>query len=393
MRDDDRMLNLTDAQFGSGIVGVCDICGARQAVIVLKKERFKLCVLDFLNKSWIKTDKKPGVPAPLYRSERVTFDTGATSSGKAQAIVLSPTKAVKHPVVLLTPDTYGITTTLLDAGIRFAREGYEVLIPDIVKTDGRGATLHIALRSSAQLRGGVAVNSPSVANVLRLYGDALNYLRSREMVDPTKAALFGTSYGASLALALAAQDTRLAAVALAYPMPVRPRGPCEPHHRASSLPPGLGRPVVPKGLGAAHRRPVRDQDLLRVHRDPRGSPRLPRPGPAQVRGRPRGGRVDMGPLLPQAEPRSSAPEGARDASETCGRGPSGETLGSRPFRRPCGNGPHCDGNSQVIRAVPRHRPRPCREFRGIVCGVSVSGPYGPQVPRRPDLTRLGRTQL
>jgi carboxymethylenebutenolidase len=222
MRDDDRMLNLPDAEFGSGIVGVCDICGARQAVIVLKKERFKLCVLDFLNKSWIKTDKKPGVPAPLYRSERVTFDTGATTSGKAQAVVLTPTKAVKHPVVLLTPDTYGITTTLLDAAIRFAREGYEVLIPDIVKTDGRGATLHIALRSSAQLRGGVAVNSPSVASLLRLYGDALNYLRSREMVDPTKAALFGTSYGASLALALAAQDTRLAAVALAYPMPVRP---------------------------------------------------------------------------------------------------------------------------------------------------------------------------
>ena len=222
MRDDDRMLNLTDVDFGSGIVGVCDICGARQAVVVLKKERFKLCVLDFLNKTWIKTDKKPGVPAPLYRSERVTFDTGATSSGKAQAIVLSPTKAVKHPVVLLTPDTYGITTTLLDAGIRFAREGYEVLIPDIAKTDGRGAALHIALRSSAQLRGGVAVGSPQVANLLRLYGDGLEYLRSREMVDTTKSAVFGTSYGASLALALAAEDTRLAAVALAYPMPVKP---------------------------------------------------------------------------------------------------------------------------------------------------------------------------
>ena len=222
MRDDDRMLNLTDAEFGSGIVGVCDICGSRQAVVVLTKERFKLCVLDFLNKTWIKTDKKPGVPAPLYRSERVTFDTGATSSGKAQAIVLSPTKTVKHPVVLLTPDTYGITTTLLDAAIRFAREGYEVLIPDIIKTDGRGAALHVALRSSARFRGGVAVGSPKVANLLRLYGDALNYLRSREMVDPTKAALFGTSYGASLALALAAQDTRLAAVALAYPMAVRP---------------------------------------------------------------------------------------------------------------------------------------------------------------------------
>ncbi len=222
MRDDDRMLNLTDAQFGSGIVGVCDICGSRQAVVVLSKERFKLCVIDFLNKTWIKTDKKPGVPARLYRSERVTFDTGATSAGKAQAVVLSPTKAAKHPVVLLTPDTYGITTTLLDAGIRFAREGYEVLIPDIIKTDGRGAALHLATRSSAQLRGGVDVNSRSVVSLLRLYADALNYLRSREMVDPNKAAVFGTSYGGSLALALAAQDTKLAAVALAYPMPVHP---------------------------------------------------------------------------------------------------------------------------------------------------------------------------
>ncbi|MGA8604169.1 MAG: dienelactone hydrolase family protein [Thermoplasmata archaeon] len=222
MRDDDRLLNLTDVQFGAGIVGVCDICGARQAVIVLTKERFKLCVLDFLNKTWIKTDKKPGVPAPIYRSERVAFETRAVSSGRAQAIVLSPTKVVKHPVVLLTPDVYGITTTLLDAAIRFAREGFEVLIPDLLKTEGVGTGHHLALRSSAQLRGGVAVGSRKVAMLLQLYGDALDYLRGREMVDPTKAAVFGTSYGASLALALAAQDTRLAAVALAYPMPVQP---------------------------------------------------------------------------------------------------------------------------------------------------------------------------
>jgi dienelactone hydrolase len=222
MRDDDRLLNLTDAEFGSGVVGVCDICGTRQAVVILTKERFKLCVLDFLNKTWIKTDKKPGAPAPAYRSERVTFDTEVAASGKAQAIVLSPTKAVKHPVVLLTPDVYGITTTLLDAAIRFAREGFEVLIPDVLKTDGVGAGHHLALRSGAQFRGGVAVGSRKVAELLRLYGDALDSLRGRDMVDPAKAAVFGTSYGASLALALAAQDSRLAAVALAYPMPVRP---------------------------------------------------------------------------------------------------------------------------------------------------------------------------
>jgi len=223
MRDDDRMLNLPDAQFGSGIVGVCDICGQRQAVVVLTKERFKLCVLDFLNKTWLKTDKKPGVPPPLYRSERVTFGTGATRAEKAPAIVLSPTKKVKHPVVLITPDTFGITTTLLDAAIRFAREGFEVMIPDLVKSDRSVPGLHLALRSSAQFRGGVAVNSPRVAALVRLYADALDYLRAREMVDPAKSAVFGTSYGGSLALALAAEETRLAAVALAYPMPVRPR--------------------------------------------------------------------------------------------------------------------------------------------------------------------------
>lgn len=222
MRDDDRLLNLPDAQFGSGVVGVCDICGSRQAVVVLTRERFKLCVLDFLNKTWIKTDKKPGVPAPLYRSERVTFGTESASSGKAQAIVLSPTKVVRHPVVLLTPDVYGITTTLLDAAIRFAREGFEVLVPDLLKTEGVGVGHHLALRSGTRFRGGVSLGSPKVAGLLRLYEDALDYLRGREMVDPSKSAVFGTSYGASLALGLAAQDTRLAAVALAYPQPVRP---------------------------------------------------------------------------------------------------------------------------------------------------------------------------
>jgi len=222
MRDDDRLLNLTDAEFGAGVVGVCDICGTRQAVIVLKKERYKLCVLDFLNKTWLKTDKKPGVAAPLYRCERIVFDTGAIPSGKAPAIVLSPTKVVKHPVVLLTPDVFGITTTLLDAAIRFAREGFEVMIPDIQKTEGVGPGHAVALRSGAQFGGGVRLASRRVAVLLEIYSDALDYLRSREMVDPMKAAAFGTSYGGSLALGLAARDTRLAAVALAYPMPVRP---------------------------------------------------------------------------------------------------------------------------------------------------------------------------
>ena len=221
MRDDDRMMDLPN-EFGSGIVGVCDICGVRQAVIILSKERYKLCVLDFLNKTWAQSDKKPGAPAPLYRSDRVWYETEATASGKAPAILLTPTKVVRHPIVLITPDVYGLTTTLLDAAIRFAREGCEVMIPDVGKTDGIGAGHHVALRAGSRLRGGVSLRSARVVDLLHLYTDALAFLRAREMVDPSKTAVFGASYGASLALVLASQDTKLTAVALAYPQPVSP---------------------------------------------------------------------------------------------------------------------------------------------------------------------------
>jgi len=223
MRDDDRLLDLPAAQFGSGVIGVCDICGTRQAVIVLSKERFKLCVIDFLNKTWLKTDKKPGVPAPLYRSERIWFESRASSAGKAPGIVLSPTKVVRHPVVLITPDTFGLTTTVLDGAIRLAREGFEVLLPDLHKTDGIGPLHHVSLWAGEALGSGVSVEAKRTARLVDLYIDALDYLRGREMVDASKSAVFGTSYGGSLALALAARDTRLAAVALAYPVPVRPR--------------------------------------------------------------------------------------------------------------------------------------------------------------------------
>jgi carboxymethylenebutenolidase len=222
MRDDDRMLDLPGLKFGSGVIGVCDVCGVRQAVVILNKERFKLCVIDFLNKTWLKTDKKPGVPAPLYHSDRVWFNTQASSSGKAQGILLTPTKVVRHPVVLITPDTFGLTTTVLDGAIRLAREGFEVFLPDLFKIDGIGGTHHVALRAGVRLGGGVAVESGRASMLLDLYADALDYLRGREMVDASKSAVFGTSYGATLALGLAARDTKLAAVVLAYPAPVRP---------------------------------------------------------------------------------------------------------------------------------------------------------------------------
>ncbi len=222
MRDDDRLLDLPEAEFGSGVIGVCDICGERQAVVVLTKERFRLCVLDFLNKTWLRTEKAPSHPAPLYRSERVEFETTALPGGRAPAIVLTPTKVVRHPAVLVVPDLYGITTTLLDGAIRFAREGFEVLIPDLGKTDGVGPMDLAAMRAGRLSRGGVSAGSPRVTRLVGLYTDALRHLTGRPMVDPARTAVFGVSYGGTLALVLAAESTAISAVALAYPAPVRP---------------------------------------------------------------------------------------------------------------------------------------------------------------------------
>jgi dienelactone hydrolase len=222
MRDDDLLLKTPGLEFGSGVVGVCDICGKRQAVIVLTKERYKLCVIDFLNKTWATSKAKPGAPLPPYRSERVTFATDAVPSGEAMAILLTPTKQVRRPVVLITPEVYGITTSLLDAAIHFARAGFEVLIPDVGKTALFGPTDHLTSRLRLRTQGGVPVTTPRVAKLVRFYADALNYLRGRDMVDADKSAVFGLSYGGALALAVAGLDQRLTAVALAYPVPVSP---------------------------------------------------------------------------------------------------------------------------------------------------------------------------
>jgi dienelactone hydrolase len=222
MRDDDLLLSTPGLEFGSGVIGPCDVCGKRQAVIVLTKERFKLCVIDFLNKTWVASKAKPGAPLPPYRSERVTFPTDAIASGEAAGILLVPTKIVKHPIVLITPEVYGITTSLLDASIHFARAGFEVLIPDVGKTGLFGPTDHLSSRLAIRTKGGVPVTSPRIAKLVRYYADALNYLRGREMVDAEKSAVFGLSFGGSIALAVAGIDQKLSAVALAYPMPVAP---------------------------------------------------------------------------------------------------------------------------------------------------------------------------
>jgi len=222
MTDADLLLTLPDLKFGSGIVGVCDVCGKRQAVIVLQKERFKLCVIDFLNKKWIGSPAKPGVPAPLFRSERVWFPTTAVRAGQAQAVVLSPTRVVRHPGVLIAPDVHGLTTAILDGAIRLAQQGFEVLLPDVNLAGTFGPPQLFATRSGVWARNGVPLRSSAVAKLVGLYSDGLEALRGRPMVDPEKSAILGLSYGGALAVGVAARDQKLGALVLAYPVPVSP---------------------------------------------------------------------------------------------------------------------------------------------------------------------------
>ncbi len=224
MKDDDRLIEGLPKEFGSGVIGVCDICGVRQAVVILEKERYQLCVLDFLNKTWTQTDRPPGAPLPPYRSERIWFDTGAFSGRPAPAIVLSPTKVVRRPVALVVPDVYGLTTPVLDAGIRLAREGFEVLLPDLGKTDGVSPRHHLALRAGARLSSGVSARAKPIRELLELFTDALTYLVNRPMVDSAKVGVIGLGYGATLAGLLAVQDPRPKALALADPAPWNPPG-------------------------------------------------------------------------------------------------------------------------------------------------------------------------
>jgi dienelactone hydrolase len=102
-----------------------------------------------------------------------------------------------------------------------AREGFEVLLPDVGKISSVGPGSHLALRLGSMVRG-LPIRSRRVEHWLQLYRDALAYLNTREMVDSTKTAVMGLSYGASLALAIAAETPKITAVALAYPMPVNP---------------------------------------------------------------------------------------------------------------------------------------------------------------------------
>ncbi|MDE1820328.1 MAG: dienelactone hydrolase family protein [Euryarchaeota archaeon] len=222
MTDEDLLLDDAKEAFGAGVVGPCDICGVRQAVIVLSKERFKLCVLDFLNKSWIKTASPPAAHTAPFHSTTVFLPTRAVPGGTVPVIVLSPNKEIKHPSALVVPEVYGLTTQVIEAGVRLAHEGYEVAIPDFVRIHGMNLWTWGKLRASKVLLDGVHISQSSRGRAYRILEDCRKYLLTRPLVNPERQAVVGLSYGGSLALGYAAQTPGLAGVAVAYPYMIHP---------------------------------------------------------------------------------------------------------------------------------------------------------------------------
>lgn len=222
MTDEDLLLESEHDDFGAGVVGVCDICKVRQAVIVLQKEGFKLCVLDFLNKSWIKTAASPKGHLLPFKSTTEFVPCRAVPGGRVPVIVLSPSEELKRPSALVIPEVYGLTTQVLEAGVRLAHQGYEVAIPDFVRIHGVNFWTAAKLRASKILLDEVHISQSHRDRAFRILETTRKFLLSRPFVVPDRQVVVGLSYGGSLALGFAAQTPGLSGVALAYPYMIHP---------------------------------------------------------------------------------------------------------------------------------------------------------------------------
>ncbi|MCL4324684.1 MAG: dienelactone hydrolase family protein [Candidatus Thermoplasmatota archaeon] len=226
MSDEDLLLPGTESrEFGAGVVGVCDVCHKRQAVIILNKERFKLCVLDFLNKSWIKSEEKPAAFTFPFSSSTDFIRTSAVPGGVLHAIRLKPSKLVKHPLVMIVPDPVGVSTQNIEAAVRFARAGYDVVMPDTGRIPGLSFVVDYVLdRGTRFLKGAVLLPASRRLRLLRVMDACRRHVLQDDMIDPSRQAIYGASYGATFALAYAAESEGIKAVALAYPYAVTPLG-------------------------------------------------------------------------------------------------------------------------------------------------------------------------
>lgn len=126
------------------------------------------------------------------------------------AFLAVPSYAPPMPALIMAHDIFGLNEQIEEMAIRFAKEGYVVLVPDFYSTKGGPGVV-----SSLEQQNDVRRNTPDTMAVGDM-NNGLNYLRGEDFVDPKRVAIVGFGYGGTVAMLAASQNTGYAAAVNFY---------------------------------------------------------------------------------------------------------------------------------------------------------------------------------
>lgn len=131
-----------------------------------------------------------------------------------RARVASPAAPGPHPAVVVIHEIFGLNDNIRDIAARFAHEGYVALAVDLFA--GRNRALCMA-----RFLGGLLFDSLDHQGIRDLRS-SLDWLAARPDVDAARLGAIGFCMGGSFAIAWAAGDARLKAIAPFYAQNPRP---------------------------------------------------------------------------------------------------------------------------------------------------------------------------
>ncbi|HEX2916587.1 MAG TPA: dienelactone hydrolase family protein [Chloroflexia bacterium] len=124
---------------------------------------------------------------------------------EVNALLAVPSVPQPMPAILLAHDIFGLDDYVEELAIRFAREGYAVLVPDFYSTKGGPGPTN-TFEDQQHLR----LNTPDLLAVGDI-NNGYNYLKNEDYVDSRRVAVVGFGFGGTIALLAAAQNRELAA--------------------------------------------------------------------------------------------------------------------------------------------------------------------------------------
>ncbi len=127
------------------------------------------------------------------------------------AFLAVPSVPLPMPALVLAHDVYGLDEHIQDVAIRFAREGYAVLAPDLFTTRNGMTTKNGSVISGGQLRRSTP-DSIAVTDIK----NSLAYFKNEEYVDQSRIGVIGFGFGGTIALLSAAQVQGFAAAVNFY---------------------------------------------------------------------------------------------------------------------------------------------------------------------------------